>query len=151
MEPADKSDPGLGAGVTPTLIRRFRLYTALLAASWLFFGTFPLVVLLLLRPRDVGVWLVALVISAVWLVLGVRTHQRRMWAVAVGTGLCYLMVVSGVWAVAQGRHVVDWRGCLPVVGIILGHRVQSLARALGAAGLSVHAKPGRCGVRGGAR
>lgn len=71
----------------------------------------------------------------VWLILGVLTCGKEMWALTTALVLSYAVVVLGTASGSGGP------GAFLILAIIQGHRVRELARTLTAEGIELTTEP----------
>ena len=135
----------LGQRVDPKVIKRFRKEMHGLAGLWIFIGGIALLAGLflmgqarLLVPQELVV--VIIVMSLVWIGIGVFVGLKHMWAVYVGLVLSYLSALGNVVQLANGSGGNVLSIILLVAGIVQAHRSITSSKKLRAAGIPLTAK-----------
>ena len=148
MASSDESQPSLSPVIDRKLVRKFREQIHALGALWIFIGTVTAVLAFVglqgnadVAARVAGnqsaLLFVMEVMGIIWLILGVLTCLKQMWAVYVALALSYLSLVG------QILNLNVCGGIIVVIVILQAHRVLGWAKQMRAAGLPLTAKPQR--------
>lgn len=144
----DEHEPSPPQDVDRTMIRKFREQIHALGALWIFIGSLSSAVASyalqngpdptarIMIGSEQRVFLVVLAgLGLTWLVLGVLTCLKQMWAVYVALALSYLSMVG------QILNLNICGGIIIILVILQAHRVIGWAKEMRAAGLPLTAKP----------
>jgi hypothetical protein len=137
-----------GKEIDRTLVKKFRDQIIALGAVWLFLGFVAAAmagVLMFGAPGNLnlgaggapGLLLAVLgVMGLVWLIVGVFTCMKQMWAVYTGLVLSYLSLIGQVFNLNICSLVIL------IVVILQAHRVIGFANQMRAAGIPLTTRPG---------
>jgi hypothetical protein len=154
MTSADENEPNpyapprtsaeAGVHVVPVpvdrvMVKKFRDQILALGVLWIIGGTLAagIGVFGLARPSDAPVPLaVVAVLGLAWIVIGVLTCLKHLWAVYVGLVLSYLSLVGQLVTLNLNLGLV-----VVILVILQAHRVSGWAKRMRAAGVPLTAKP----------
>jgi hypothetical protein len=138
---ADLGTPGESgpSEVDRALARKFGEQILALGAFWILMGggAIGLSILALGGDRDLGasfvpggrtLLVIAGIVGGAWIVLGILTSARKIWAVYAGLALCYVSLILQVLALNLCTFAIL------VLVILQAHRVIGWSRRLRAAG-----------------
>lgn len=154
------ASPAVPAGVPPVLaggqvvanrelLKRFRQQILALGVLWIIFGVLTLVIGCLLLASNQQLFAragispddamltggVLLLISVVWLITGIGSCVKQIWAVYVGLVLSYLGLVNSVLSL----NICS--GIIALLIIIQAHRVLKFAKQLRQLGIPLTTRP----------
>lgn len=141
--------PGVDtSGLDRSLIKKFRDQIHALGALWIIFGAIAAGVgafvvvgagmgLMGVQGAEIPAFLPFLILGlgVMWVVVGVFTCVKQMWAVYVGLGLSYLSLIG---------NLIQLQVCAVIILVLIilqAHRVLGFAKKLTAAGVPLTAKP----------
>ncbi len=133
---------GSGSRSTRTKLERFRKEIHGLGGFWIFIGAVALIVCVLVLAADAPnadmppeALVILIPLTILWLVIGVCTCLKQMWAVYTGLVMSYLSLVSNILTQINGCAII-----MLVVAIIQAHRVIKWAGEFKEMGVPINTK-----------
>ena len=128
---------GVDSRATRTKLERFRKEIHGLGGFWIFIGTLSLVILFISVSNDMlnpdlaeETLFILIPIAIFWIILGICTCLKQMWAVYVGLVLSYLSLLGNIFvnfnvcaiaivaaAIVQAHRVIKWAGEFKEMGV----------------------------------
>ena len=132
--------------VDPEIVMWFRFEVYALGGFWIFIGSMAVIGGLYLAGASnlpgmaQGVGVYVFLLGCGWVVLGVFTCLKHMWAVYVGLVVSYLFILGHLVQIVQGACGAVCSIVLLVIGVILAHRTIAHASQMRMAGIPLTTK-----------